>query len=118
MIGVIYRRCVSDAIHAKQQKKMLTKDKLVELGFDVAYDEDACFTYRKSTEEKLDDKLVSVSISFDVRFNKVSECRVCVSVCTKNLCSSNMILTGKDLSIEEYVKLAEQFTKSALAWLV
>lgn len=100
---------------------MLTKDKLVELGFDVAHDEDVCFTYQKSTEEKLNDKVVSVSISFDVESNRVSELRACVSVCTKgigSLCSSGMILTGKDLSIEEYVKLAESFTKSALVCLV
>ena len=100
----------------------MIKDKLVELGFDISHDEDVCFTYRKSTEEKFEDKTVSASVSFDVRFNKVSECRVHVSVHAKafgyNLCSSNMVLTGKDLSIEEYVKLAETFTKSVLVCLV
>ena len=101
---------------------MLIKDKLIELGFDIAHDEDVCFTYRKSTEEKLEDIVVSVSISFDVSFNKVSECRFYVSVHAKafgyNLCSSNMVLTGKDLSIEEYIKLAEAFVKSVLVCLV
>ena len=97
------------------------KEKLSELGF-VLRDDNSSFsyTYNKRTAERQGDLSVNVSMNVDVEYESIVEFRTSVSVCSRvhQLASASMELTGKGLSVEEYIKLAETFTKSLLVCLV
>lgn len=97
------------------------KEKLTDLGF-VLRDDNSSFshTYSKRKAERQGDLSIKVSMNVDIEYDSIVEFRVSVSVMSHvhQLASASMDLTGKDLSIEEYVKLAETFTKSVLVCLV
>ena len=97
------------------------KEKLTELGF-VLRDDNSSFshTYSKRKAERQGDMSINVSMNVDVEYEDIVEFRVGVSVMSHvcSLASVSMELTGKDLTIEEYIKLAETFTKSVLVCLV
>lgn len=96
------------------------KEKLTELGF-VLRDDNSSFshTYNKKKAERQGELSINVSMNVDVEYDSIVEFRVSVSVMSHvyQLASASMELTGKDLSIKEYVRLAETFTKTALVCL-
>lgn len=96
----------------------MIKDKLVELGFSyVGYDITESDTYLRQYN---DGSGAEVCIGVDVWGECVEEFRVHVSKSDRlhSLSSATMTLTKKGLTLEDYVSLAETFTKSVLVCLV